>query len=112
MFAVGRRENVVIADTLIFPNHQVRTFSCYSQKEDSYHVVVYELVQRLILYRPVLDSISTRSRRRDLREEEYTENEQRRAGRINRFENLSRIVPELCNLPLCLLHAPLVATNS
>jgi 3-hydroxy acid dehydrogenase/malonic semialdehyde reductase len=24
VFAVGRRENVVIADTLVFPNHQVR----------------------------------------------------------------------------------------
>jgi len=23
VFAVGRRENVVIADTLVFPNHQV-----------------------------------------------------------------------------------------
>lgn len=24
VFAAGRRENVVVADTLIFPNHQVR----------------------------------------------------------------------------------------
>lgn len=26
VFAAGRRENVVIADTLIFPSHQVRLF--------------------------------------------------------------------------------------
>lgn len=29
VFAAGRRENVVIADTLIFPNHQVRLL-CFS----------------------------------------------------------------------------------
>lgn len=28
VFAAGRRENVVIADTLIFPNHQVCSPSC------------------------------------------------------------------------------------
>jgi hypothetical protein len=27
VFAAGRRENVVLADSLIFPNHQVRLFS-------------------------------------------------------------------------------------
>jgi 3-hydroxy acid dehydrogenase / malonic semialdehyde reductase len=27
VFTAGRRENVVIADTLIFPNHQVLSFS-------------------------------------------------------------------------------------
>lgn len=26
VFAAGRRENVVIADTLVFPSHQVRYF--------------------------------------------------------------------------------------
>jgi len=26
VFAAGRRENVVLADSLIFPNHQVRSF--------------------------------------------------------------------------------------
>lgn len=26
VFAVGRRENVVLADTLIFPNHQVSVY--------------------------------------------------------------------------------------
>lgn len=27
VFAAGRRENVVIADTLVFPSHQVEYFS-------------------------------------------------------------------------------------
>jgi len=27
VFAAGRRENVVLADSLIFPNHQVRNLS-------------------------------------------------------------------------------------
>jgi len=26
VFAAGRRENVVLADTLVFPNHQVRAW--------------------------------------------------------------------------------------
>lgn len=29
VFAAGRRENVVIADTLIFPNHQVSSSSFF-----------------------------------------------------------------------------------
>jgi hypothetical protein len=30
VFAAGRRENVVLADTLVFPNHQVRFSSSYT----------------------------------------------------------------------------------
>jgi 3-hydroxy acid dehydrogenase / malonic semialdehyde reductase len=29
VFTAGRRENVVVADTLIFPNHQVRASSLF-----------------------------------------------------------------------------------
>lgn len=42
VFAVGRRENVVIADTLLYPNHQVRVFR------------LREVVRILKVSRPVL----------------------------------------------------------
>jgi hypothetical protein len=36
VFAAGRRENVVVADTLIFPNHQVRLISFFGVKTDHF----------------------------------------------------------------------------
>ena len=33
VFTVGRRENVIIADTLVFPNHQVRV-SCFGHAQN------------------------------------------------------------------------------
>jgi 3-hydroxy acid dehydrogenase/malonic semialdehyde reductase len=33
VFAVGRRENVVVADTLMFPSHQVRLRTLYWKEE-------------------------------------------------------------------------------
>lgn len=38
VFTAGRRENVVVADTLIFPNHQVRTpfMGCFSDDTNNF----------------------------------------------------------------------------
>lgn len=35
VFTAGRRENVVIADSLIFPNHQVSNFVLYVHMADN-----------------------------------------------------------------------------
>lgn len=42
VFAAGRRENVVLADTLVFPSHQVcdRAFSSFSKQSSIYRLTI------------------------------------------------------------------------
>jgi hypothetical protein len=48
VFAAGRRENVVLADSLIFPNHQVGGFSLFLDTEADIEGCCYCHAQEVI----------------------------------------------------------------